>query len=89
MGMYGVEEEFWVGEYHFEVNFSNGYAVGLCQRDIWMARRKMLEDLARTSFTGPQRNHHVCRENAVGALCARRMCNHRYRVRGRGARLGD
>jgi hypothetical protein len=54
MGMYGVEEECWVGEYHFEVNFSNDYAVGLCQRDIWVARRKMLEDLALTDFTGPQ-----------------------------------
>ena len=32
MVMYGVEEEFWVGEYHFEMNFSNDYTVGLCQR---------------------------------------------------------
>ncbi len=54
MGMYGVEEEFWVSEYHFEVNFSNDYAVGHGPRDIWVARRKMLEDLALTDFTGPQ-----------------------------------
>lgn len=31
MGMYGVEEECWVGAYHFEVNFRNDYTVGLCQ----------------------------------------------------------
>jgi hypothetical protein len=54
MGTYGVEEEFWVGDYRFEVNFSNDYAVGLCQRDIWVAQRKPLEDLALTDFTGPQ-----------------------------------
>src|SRR5213078_1896164 len=54
MGRYGVEEEFWVGEYHFEVNFSNDDAGGHGPRDIWVARRKVLEDLALTGFTGPQ-----------------------------------
>ena len=54
MGMYGVEEEFWVGDYRFEVNFSHDYAGGLCQRDLWMAQRKPLEDLALADFTGPQ-----------------------------------
>jgi len=47
MGMYGVEEEFWVSEYHFEVNFSNDYAVGHGPRDIWVARRCRLRRLHR------------------------------------------
>lgn len=34
MGMYGVEEEFWVDEYHFEVSFSSDNAIGFCQRDV-------------------------------------------------------
>src|SRR5258708_3988878 len=54
MGIYGIEEDFWIGDYHFEVYFSNDNAVGLCQRDISVAQRKALEDLALTDLTGPQ-----------------------------------
>lgn len=54
MGMYGVEEGFWVGDDRFEVNASSDYAVGHGSRDIWVAHRKTLADLARTSFTGSQ-----------------------------------
>ncbi len=54
MGRYGVEEQFWVGDYRFEVNASSDYAGGHGPPDIWVAHRKTLEDLARTSFTGPQ-----------------------------------
>jgi hypothetical protein len=33
MGIYAVEEEFLVVEYHFEVSFRSDNAVGLCQKD--------------------------------------------------------
>jgi hypothetical protein len=54
MGMYGVEEEFWVDEYHFEVSFSSDNAVGLCQRDVTVGHRRSVEDLALSDFTGLQ-----------------------------------
>lgn len=54
MSFYGIEEDFWIGNYRFEVYFSNDNAVGLGQRDISVARRKALEDLALTDLTGPQ-----------------------------------
>src|SRR6266568_6345902 len=54
MGMYGVEEECWVDEYHFEVSFSNDNAVGLCQRDVTVGHRRQVEDLALSDFTGQQ-----------------------------------
>jgi hypothetical protein len=54
MGIYGVEEDFWVGEYHFEVSFSNDNAVGLCQRDVTVGHRRKVEDLALSDFTGQQ-----------------------------------
>ncbi|MGZ6365634.1 MAG: hypothetical protein ACXWPS_06670 [Ktedonobacteraceae bacterium] len=54
MGIYGVEDDFWVGEYQFEVSFSNDNAVGLCQRDITVAYRRKVEDLALSDFTGQQ-----------------------------------
>jgi hypothetical protein len=54
MGIYGVEEDFWVDEYHFEVSFSNDNAVGLCQRDVTVGHRRKVEDLALTDFTGQQ-----------------------------------
>src|SRR5713101_3458946 len=52
--MYGVEEEFWVDDYHFEVSFSSDNAVGLCQRDVTVAHRRKVEDLALSDFTGQQ-----------------------------------
>lgn len=54
MSFYGIEEDFWIGHYRFEVYFSNDNAVGLCQRDISVAPRKALEDLALADLTGPQ-----------------------------------
>jgi hypothetical protein len=54
MGIYGVEEEFWVDEYHFEVSFSSDNTVGLCQRDVTVGHRRKVEDLALTDFTGLQ-----------------------------------
>jgi hypothetical protein len=54
MGMYGVEEEFWIVEYHFEVSFSSDNTVGLCQRDVTVGHRRKIEDLALTDFTGQQ-----------------------------------
>jgi hypothetical protein len=54
MEIYGVEEQFWVDGYQFEVSFSDDNAVGLCQRDIWVAHRRKVEDLALADFTGPQ-----------------------------------
>jgi len=54
MSFYGIEEDFWIGDYRFEVYFSNDNAVGLFQRDISVARRKALEDLVLTDLTGPQ-----------------------------------
>lgn len=54
MGMYGVEEEFWVDEYHFEVSFSSDNAVGLCQRDVTVGHSRSVEDLALSDFTGLQ-----------------------------------
>ena len=54
MGIYGVEDDFWVGEYHFEVSFSNDNAVGLCQRDVTVGYRRKVEDLALSDFTGQQ-----------------------------------
>ena len=54
MGIYGLEEEFWDDEYHFEVSFSNDNAVGLCQRDVTVGHRQKVEDLALTDFTGQQ-----------------------------------
>jgi hypothetical protein len=54
MGLYGVEEEFWVDEYHFEVSFSSDNTVGLCQRDVTVGHRRKVEDLALTDFTGQQ-----------------------------------
>jgi hypothetical protein len=54
MGIYGVEEDFWVDEYHFEVSFSNDNAVGLCQRDVTVGHRTKVEDLALSDFTGRQ-----------------------------------
>ena len=54
MGIYGVEDDFWVGEYHFEVSFSNDNAVGLCQRDVTVGHRRKVEDLALSDFTGQQ-----------------------------------
>jgi hypothetical protein len=54
MGIYGVEEDFWVGAYHFEVSFSNDNAVGLCQRDVTVGHRRQVEDLALGDFTGQQ-----------------------------------
>jgi hypothetical protein len=54
MGIYGVEEEFWVDAYHFEVSFSNDNAVGLCQRDVTVGQRRKVEDLALSDFTGQQ-----------------------------------
>jgi hypothetical protein len=54
MGIYGVEEDFWVDEYHFEVSSSNDNAVGLCQRDVTVGHRRQVEDLALSDFTGQQ-----------------------------------
>src|SRR6266566_8045647 len=54
MGIYGIEEDFWVDEYHFEVSFSNDNAVGLCQRDVTVGHRRQVEDLALSDFTGQQ-----------------------------------
>ncbi len=54
MGIYGVEADFWVDEYHFEVSFSNDNAVGLCQRDVTVGHRRKVEDLALSDFTGQQ-----------------------------------
>jgi len=54
MGIYGIEEDFWVDEYHFEVSFSNDNAVGLCQRDVTVGHRRKVEDLALSDFTGQQ-----------------------------------
>jgi hypothetical protein len=54
MGMYGVEEEFWVDEYHFEVSFSSDNTVGLCQRDVTVGHRRKVEDLVLSDFTGLQ-----------------------------------
>jgi len=54
MGIYGVEEDFWVGAYHFEMSFSNDNAVGLCQRDVTVGYRTKVEDLALGDFTGLQ-----------------------------------
>jgi hypothetical protein len=54
MGIYGVEDDFWVDEYHFEVSFSSDNAVGLCQRDVTVGRRQKVEDLALNDFTGQQ-----------------------------------
>ena len=54
MGIYGVEEEFWVDEYHFEVSFSSDNAVGLCQRDVTVGQRRKVEDLALSDFTRQQ-----------------------------------
>jgi hypothetical protein len=54
MGIYGVEEDFWVGAYHFEVSFSNDNAVGFCQRDVTVGHRRKVEDLALSDFTGQQ-----------------------------------
>jgi hypothetical protein len=54
MGMYGVEEDFWVAEYHFEVSFSSDNAVGLCQQDVTVGHRRKVEDLALSEFTGQQ-----------------------------------
>jgi hypothetical protein len=54
MGIYGVEEDFWVGAYHFEVSFSNDNAVGLCHRDVTVGYRTKVEDLALGDFTGLQ-----------------------------------
>lgn len=115
MGMYGVEEELWVGEYHFfrwicqhaksiladpeyqrlkqrdqasDVACHNG-VVDPGMREVIAAWNAVPGVVVSSSWEASQRNHHVCRENTVGALCARRRCNHRYRVRGRGARLGD
>ena len=54
MGIYGVEADFWVAEYHFEVSFSDDNAVGLCQRDVTVGHRRKVEDLALSDFTGQQ-----------------------------------
>ena len=54
MGIYGVEDDFWVDGYHFEVGFSNDNAVGLCQRDVTVGYRRKVEDLALSDFTGRQ-----------------------------------
>jgi len=54
MGIYGVEADFWVDAYHFEVSFSNDNAVGLCQRDVTVGYRRKVEDLALSDFTGQQ-----------------------------------
>lgn len=54
MGIYGLEEEFWVNEYHFEVSFSSDNDVGLCQRDVLVGHRRNVEDLALTDFAGVQ-----------------------------------
>jgi hypothetical protein len=54
MGIYGVEADFWVDEYHFEVSFSDDNAVGLCQRDVTVGHRRQVEDLALSDFTGQQ-----------------------------------
>src|SRR5215471_21454748 len=54
MGIYGVEDDFWVDGYHFEVGFSNDNAVGLCQRDVTVGHRLKVEDLALSDFTGRQ-----------------------------------
>ena len=54
MGMYGVEEDFWAAEYHFEVSFSSDNTVGLCQRDVTVGHRREVEDLALSDFTGLQ-----------------------------------
>jgi hypothetical protein len=54
MGIYGVEDDFWVDGYHFEVGFSNDNAVGLCQRDVEVGYRRKVEDLALSDFTGRQ-----------------------------------
>ena len=54
MGIYGVEDDFWVDGYHFEVGFSNDNAVGLCQRDVTVGHRRKVEDLALGDFTGRQ-----------------------------------
>jgi hypothetical protein len=54
MGIYGVEKEFWVDEYHFEVSFSSDNTVGLCQRDVTVGHRRSVEDLALSDFAGLQ-----------------------------------
>jgi hypothetical protein len=54
MGIYGLEEQFWVGDYQFDVGFSNENDVGLSQRDICVGQRRKVEDLTLAEFTGPQ-----------------------------------
>jgi hypothetical protein len=54
MGIYGVEDDFWVDGYHFEVGFSNDNAVGLCQRDVTVGYCRKVEDLELSDFTGRQ-----------------------------------
>ena len=51
MGIYGVEDDFWVDGYRFEVGFSNDNAVGLGQRDVTVGYRQKVEDLALSDFT--------------------------------------
>ena len=38
MRIYGVEDDFWVDGYHFEVGSSNENAVGLCQMELPLKR---------------------------------------------------
>jgi hypothetical protein len=54
MGIYGVEDDFWVDGYHFEVGFSNDNAVGHGPRDVTVGYRQKVEDLALSDFTGRQ-----------------------------------
>jgi hypothetical protein len=54
MGIYGVEDDFWVDGYHFEVGFSNDNAVGHGPRDVTVGFRRKVEDLALSDFTGRQ-----------------------------------
>jgi hypothetical protein len=54
MGIYGLEEEFWVDEYHFEVSFSSDNDVGLSQQDVTVGQHRKVEDLALSDFTGQQ-----------------------------------
>ena len=54
MGIYCVEDDFWIDGYHFEVGFSNDNAVGHGPRDVTVGYRRKVEDLALSDFTGRQ-----------------------------------
>ena len=64
MGIYGLEEQFWVGDYQFDVGFSNDNDVGLNQRDVYVGKRRKVEDLTLADFTGSQLLQAYCGPDA-------------------------